>query len=108
MVDESDAIAAMGLECISLMCKADALDFYKAWPVVCHQFTDPPSERPLVAAKWVALLADGHLDAKAFPEKAQALMDLLWLAAKDPLPQVKTAKCTQHFSLIKILKRTRI
>ena len=96
--DREDAVAALGIDCIALMCEADALDFYKAWPIVWHIFPTLPSERPLVAKAWVALLAHGQLDAKAFPEKAAALIDLLWIAAKDPVPQVGSYLCTTCLS----------
>lgn len=84
LTDEIDSVAALALESIALMCEADALDFYKAWPVVCSIFPTLPRERPTVAAQWAALLAHGQLDAKAFPERAGTLIDLLWIAAKDP------------------------
>ena len=86
--DKVDAVAALGLESIALMCEADALDFYKAWPIICRNFPTLPTARPVVAKHWVALLAHGQLDAKAFPDRAAALIDLLWLAAKDPSSQV--------------------
>ena len=91
--DREDAVAALAIDCIALMCEADALDFYKAWPIVWHIFPTLPKERPLVAKAWVALLTHGQLDVKAFPEKAAALIDLLWIAAKDPMPQVGVFSC---------------
>ena len=91
--DEADEVAALGLQSIALMCEADALDFYAAWPIVCRIFPTLPRERLLVAKSWVALLAYGQLDAKAFPERAAALIDLIWLAAKDPSSQVGAFWC---------------
>ena len=89
--DDSDAVAALGLDSVALMCEADALDFYTAWPIICRSFPTLPRERALIAKSWVALLAHGQLDAKSFPERAAALIDLLWLAAKDPLSKVATS-----------------
>lgn len=85
--DASDAVAALGLECVILLCSADTLDFYAAWAVVQQQFPGLPRDRPLAARKWVALLGHGALDAAAEPERAAAVIDLLWLAVKDPAPQ---------------------
>ena len=94
--DELDAVAALALECLALLCEADALDFYKAWPVVCKQFPTIPKDRPAVAEQWVALLGHGHLDARAYPERAAAIIDLLWLAAADPLPMVSYHQPTEQ------------
>lgn len=86
--DDADPVAALALDCIALLCAADVLDFYGAWPVVVKHMPSLPHARPLVARKWVALLAHGALDAKAVPTQAAAALDLLWLAARDKDPQV--------------------
>lgn len=44
---------------------------------------------PRVAARWVALVGHGALDAEAYPEMAAPLLDLLWGAAKHPEPEVR-------------------
>lgn len=86
--DESDAVASLALESLAALCNADALDFYKAWPVVHRVMPNLPQERPLAKVQWVAVLSYGYLDAKAYPDKAGALMQLLWKAAKDHSPEV--------------------
>ena len=98
--DESDVITALALESISLMCNADALDFYKAWPVVYQSLPCPPDDRPPVMEQWVALLTYGQLDAKAYPEKAAALIQLLWTAAKDPSSAVRPLAWLWHWHIV--------
>ena len=53
--DESDAVAALGMEAMSLLCEADTLDFYAAWRVVQQQFPTLPSHRPLLAQRYFTL-----------------------------------------------------
>ena len=84
LADELDLVTSLALDSIALMCEADALDFYKAWPVVCKQMPTLPRDRPRVAASWVALVGHGQLDVRAHPERAATLLDLLWLASRDP------------------------
>lgn len=55
--------------------------------VVFHQFPGLPSG-PLLAARWVGLLQHGVLDALVYPDRATAIIDLLWEAAEHPWPQV--------------------
>jgi len=50
--DALDGVAGMGLECISLLCEADVLDFYSAWPVVVAHFPDLPHNRPILATRF--------------------------------------------------------
>ncbi|KAK9836092.1 hypothetical protein WJX81_000611 [Elliptochloris bilobata] len=78
--DEDDAVAALGLEGVGALCEADALDFYGAWRVVHAALPALPAP-PRLAAAWVGLLAHGALDAAAHPEKAGAVVSLLWAAA---------------------------
>ncbi|KAK9824076.1 hypothetical protein WJX72_007541 [[Myrmecia] bisecta] len=90
MHDEEEGVAALGLECIGLLCEADALDFYAAWRVVHARCPRLPA-RPLVAREWVALLAHGGLDAAVYPDRAAAVIDLLWAATSSPVAQVREA-----------------
>ncbi len=123
MQDEDDGIKALGLECISLMCADDTLEFYAAWRVVQRlmptlptlgalrtlpaavnpkqqsELTAPRSElsakdsrdatqRAELAARWIGLLGRGALDAELYPERAAAIIDLLWEATRHEAPQV--------------------
>ncbi|GAB4813990.1 hypothetical protein N2152v2_001036 [Parachlorella kessleri] len=86
--DAAPQVQALGLRCIELLCEADCLDFYKAWRVVQARFPSLPSH-PAAAAAWVALLAQGVLDADVYPEVARGTLSALWLAAANPSPQVR-------------------
>jgi Protein of unknown function (DUF3730) len=88
MMNEADpAVAALGLESISLLCGHDALDFYMAWAVVRKTHAAPPSS-PLVAAQWVGLLAHGALDMLVYPDRAAAIIDTLWATCQqNPSPK---------------------
>lgn len=52
-------MAALGLECISLLCAADALEFFAAWRVVARQLPSLPYGT-LLAPQWVRLDPDHH------------------------------------------------
>lgn len=86
LADESEAVASVALDCIRLLCEADTLDFYGAWPVVVSALPGPQRGRLQVARRWVGLLACGALDAKAAPDQAHAVLELLWHAAEDESP----------------------
>lgn len=51
--DAAPQVQALGLGCISLLCEADSLDFYKAWRVVQARFPSLP-DHPNTAAAWVS------------------------------------------------------
>lgn len=50
--DSAPQVQALALRCISLLCEADSLDFYKAWRVVQAAFPSLPAH-PQTAAAWV-------------------------------------------------------
>lgn len=79
MKDRSPAVSTLGLRCLTALCTADALDFYKAWCLV-HAWLPAPPPHPAPAAAWVRLLACGAFDAAAHPDKATAIVQLLWAA----------------------------
>ena len=85
--DESPAVAAVGLDCIALLCEADVLEFYGAWRVVHRRLPRLP-DHPGAGAAWLRLLGGGALDAAVQPEAAAAIVDALWLAAAHEAPQV--------------------
>lgn len=85
--DPVPAVAALGLQTLTLMCAVDVLDFYKAWKLVRAWVPQLP-DHPQMAAAWVSLLACGALDAPAYPHKAEAILELLWTAVKHSKPQV--------------------
>ncbi|KAI8466909.1 MAG: hypothetical protein J3K34DRAFT_524154 [Monoraphidium minutum] len=90
LADPCPAAAAMALDGLAALCADDAVDFYAAWRVVAGAAPRPPAA-PLAAARWVALLGCGALDAEAHPEAAAAVVDLLWAAADHEHPLVRAA-----------------
>jgi len=92
LADTNPAVAAMALDGIAALCTDDALDFYAAWKVVTAAMPQPPSA-PLLAAKWVALLAAGAFDAEAHPDQLEAVMDLLWAATGHAHALVSRTDC---------------
>ena len=64
-------MAALGLECIDLLCQADALDFFAAWRVVAERLPALPAPGGPLARAWVRALANCVRDAERFPEAAK-------------------------------------
>ncbi|PRW05754.1 RST1 isoform X1 [Chlorella sorokiniana] len=95
LADESPAVAALGLDCVAMLCEADVLEFYAAWRVVHRELPRLP-EHPAAAAAWVRLLGGGGLDAAVQPDAAAAIVDALWLAATHEAAQVR---CQAYASL---------
>ncbi|KAL3139450.1 hypothetical protein ABBQ38_003780 [Trebouxia sp. C0009 RCD-2024] len=88
--DPYEAVAALGLQAIALLCEDDVLEFYAAWRVVHRAFPKVPSQE-LVAVQWVGMLKHGVLDADANPDKAAVIIDMLWTSTVHPSPQVRAA-----------------
>ncbi|GIL62056.1 hypothetical protein Vafri_16372, partial [Volvox africanus] len=84
------AAAALGLEALAVLAEEDVLDFYTAYRVVHRWHPSLPAD-PLVASRWAALLAHGSLDAEVYPDKAAAILDILWAASRHPDAQVRAA-----------------
>lgn len=117
--DPDDGVAALAAGALSALLRCDAIDFYSAWPVVCARLEEGGVERmregrrkrrggeeqpaassssplarsPLLAARWVALLRHGALDAAARPDNARAALEAAWSAARSPEPRVRAAAC---------------
>lgn len=87
MSDKEPRVAALGLQALAAMCDADELDFYGAWAVVHKLLPDVPGA-PVLAREWVSLLQYGSLDAEVYPDRAAAVVDLIWLTARHPSPLV--------------------
>ena len=77
VLDRCPAVAALGVQCLVSLCRADALDAYLALRVVLPSLPTMPAH-PLLAVAWVALLGCGGMDADAYPEEATAVLRLLW------------------------------
>ncbi|GLI61002.1 hypothetical protein VaNZ11_003262, partial [Volvox africanus] len=84
------AAAALALEALAVLAEEDVLDFYKAYRVVHRWHPSLPVDPP-VASCWVALLAHGSLDAEVYPNKAAAILDILWAASRHPDAEVRAA-----------------
>jgi hypothetical protein len=98
MSDKHPAVAALGLQALALLCEADELDFYGAWAVVHKRLPDIPMS-PILAREWVGLLQYGALDADVYPERAAAVVSLIWLATSHASPKV-CQRTLQGYDLI--------
>eukprot|EP00850_Spirogloea_muscicola_P013945 SM000097S24798 [mRNA] locus=s97:283471:295374:+ [translate_table: standard] len=74
---KANAILALSLQSIALLCQQDALDFYTAWKAVSAEMPMVPQE-PFVAACYCSFLRFGALDSAAHPSVAGSIMQVLW------------------------------
>ena len=120
LTDSCDAVVALTLDSIGALCNRDALEFYQSWqvprmrlvsgsvllpitindglPQVVHRVLPRLPRGPLASVAWLDLLSHGALDAEVFPDRARALMQLLWAAtchavAEVPLSQTAAPTC---------------
>lgn len=88
MSDSNPEVAALGFDALAALCHDDAIDFYSAWKVVQRLYPTLPGFSNLLASKWVGLLAYGALDVAVVPDKAVAVVQLLWAATNHHSAQV--------------------
>jgi hypothetical protein len=75
----------------------DALDFFKAWAVV-HRCLPSLPQDPLLASRYLTLLATGARQAASEPDRQAAMVDLLWTAAQNPSqPMVCLTRSSMRF-----------
>jgi hypothetical protein len=97
----SPMVAALALDALGDLCAAGEVDWYTAWRVVARSHPTLPGTgtgagsvpRTALAAAWVRLLAGGARDATTHPDKAAAVVDLLWSATEHPAPEVWSRAC---------------
>ncbi|KAK3246995.1 hypothetical protein CYMTET_43494, partial [Cymbomonas tetramitiformis] len=91
--DALAGVVALGLECLTLLCAADFIDFYTAWRVVRRIIPTVP-KAPVAARQWVAFLSCGAMDARVHEEASRALVGQLWGCRDAADPSVRQAAYT--------------
>ncbi|KAL1537101.1 protein RST1 isoform X1 [Salvia divinorum] len=70
-------VQSVGLQSLAYLCEADVIDFYTAWDVVGKQ-TPNYSENAVIAYGLALLLRWGAMDAEAYPDAAESVLNILW------------------------------
>ncbi|XP_019227085.1 PREDICTED: protein RST1 isoform X2 [Nicotiana attenuata] len=70
-------IQSLGLQSLSHLCEADAIDFYSAWDVIAKHVLNY-SANAMVAHSLCLLLTWGAMDAQAYPEASVHVLKILW------------------------------
>lgn len=74
------SIRALGLQSLSWLCQSDVIDFYTAWAVIGNLLPETPSDCVLEESL-CQFLQNGALDAAAYPNDAQKILEHLWKSA---------------------------
>jgi hypothetical protein len=70
-------VRALGFQSLSHLCEADVIDFYTAWDVI-KKHAQHIKLDPLLAYSVCHLLKWGAMDAEAYPEDAENVLNILW------------------------------
>ncbi|XP_056169713.1 protein RST1 isoform X2 [Syzygium oleosum] len=70
-------IQALGFQSLAHLCEADVVDFYTAWDVIGKHMLDY-SKDPNLAHSLCLLLRWGAMDAQAYPEASEHVLQILW------------------------------
>ncbi|PON84247.1 Armadillo-type fold containing protein [Trema orientale] len=70
-------IQALGFQSLAHLCEADVIDFYTAWDVISKHVLDY-SRNSILARSICLLLRWGAMDAEAYPEASQKVLQILW------------------------------
>ncbi|KAK4603584.1 hypothetical protein RGQ29_012198 [Quercus rubra] len=70
-------IQAIGFQSLAHLCEADVIDFYTAWDVIAKHVLDY-SAYPILAHSICLLLRWGAMDAEAYPEASENVLQILW------------------------------
>ncbi|XP_010514478.1 PREDICTED: protein RST1-like isoform X3 [Camelina sativa] len=70
-------VRALGFQSLSHLCEADVIDFYTAWGVIKKHAQNIKLD-PLLAYSVCLLLKWGAMDAEAYPEDAENVLNILW------------------------------
>ncbi|KAH0923800.1 hypothetical protein HID58_023818 [Brassica napus] len=71
------SVRALGFQSLSHLCEADVIDFYTAWGVI-EKHAQNIKLDPLLACSACLLLTWGAMDAEAYPEDAEKVLNILW------------------------------
>ncbi|KAL1203391.1 Protein RST1 [Cardamine amara subsp. amara] len=71
------SVRALGFQSLSHLCEADVIDFYTAWGVI-KKHAQNIKRDPLLAYSVCLLLKWGAMDAEAYPEDAEKVLNILW------------------------------
>ncbi|KAG2261355.1 hypothetical protein Bca52824_068434 [Brassica carinata] len=71
------SVRALGFQSLSHLCEADVIDFYTAWSVI-EKHAQNIKLDPLLACSACLLLKWGAMDAEAYPEDAEKVLNILW------------------------------
>ncbi|CAN8266162.1 unnamed protein product [Cochlearia groenlandica] len=71
------SVRALGFQSLSYLCEADVIDFYTAWGVI-EKHAQNIKFDPLLAYSACLLLKCGAMDAEAYPEEAEKVLNILW------------------------------
>ncbi|CAH8361043.1 unnamed protein product [Eruca vesicaria subsp. sativa] len=71
------SVRALGFQSLSHLCEADVIDFYTAWGVI-EKHAQNIKLDPLLACSACLLLKWGAMDAEAYPEDAEKVLNILW------------------------------
>ncbi|XP_042027868.1 protein RST1 isoform X1 [Salvia splendens] len=75
--NDNPLVQSVGLQSLAYLCEADVIDFYTAWDVVGKQ-TESYSENAVIAYGLALLLRWGAMDAEAYPDAAENVLNILW------------------------------
>ncbi|KAJ0254105.1 Protein RST1 [Hirschfeldia incana] len=71
------SVRALGFQSLSHLCEADVIDFYTAWGVI-EKHAQNIKLDPHLACSACLLLKWGAMDAEAYPEDAEKVLNILW------------------------------
>ncbi|CAA7046600.1 unnamed protein product [Microthlaspi erraticum] len=71
------SVRALGFQSLSHLCEADVIDFYTAWRVM-KKYAQNIQHDSLLAYSVCLLLKWGAMDAEAYPEDAEKVLNILW------------------------------
>ncbi|KFK33679.1 hypothetical protein AALP_AA5G045700 [Arabis alpina] len=71
------SVQALGFQSLSHLCEADVIDFYTAWGVI-EKHAQNIKLDPFLAYSVCLLLKWGAMDAEAYPEDAEKVLNTLW------------------------------
>ncbi|XP_024006795.1 protein RST1 isoform X2 [Eutrema salsugineum] len=74
---QDSSVRALGFQSLSHLCEADVIDFYTAWGVI-KKHAQNIKHDPLLAHSVCLLLKWGAMDAEAYPEDAEKVLNILW------------------------------